>query len=113
MNASAWTYITGSNNHYRKLDTRSDINDSVTVTIWGPTLNYFGLTGATYFSWTATLQTGQSTFVYWSGTGEDSFDITQAQAQAAAGVTGGIGLAVHVVPTDDNEYGAVLVQETH
>lgn len=77
-------------------------NNAVSVVIWGPTLNNYGITGATNFTWTAYTASGYSN----SGSGEASFTVPQSYMKIGSTT---YGLQVTVQPSSDNELGSAMV----
>lgn len=100
-NGSGRGVIRGKNNNGGTASTLrvgGNSSNAVTVVIWGPTLNSFGITGATNFTWTATGGNGYSN----SGSSEGSFTVPQSAMAAGP-------LNVVITPSNDNELGSVMV----
>lgn len=97
-NASARSIITGGAYNVRGFTTQFFINSNVVVSILGPTLNSFGLTGATNFTWSIT-GTGFTS----SGSGEANVSVP-----ASAGI-----VSVVVSPNYYYEYGWAMVQAAY
>lgn len=99
-NASGRGVIRGKNNNGGTTPssvtfTCRSTND-VQIVIWGPTLNGFGLTGATHFTWNVTCGSYSN-----SNSGEATFTIPQSY-------TASNQIFVTITPSNDNELGSVM-----
>lgn len=102
-NASARGTITGGAFNLRYFGTRFSIppgasHTAATITILGPTLNNYGLIGATNFSWTVTDDLHNT----WTGTGEGTVNIPANSLRRR--------IQVYIEPTYYYENGTVMAQ---
>ena len=97
-NGSARSTLHGTNNGYADLHSLFVMpgTHTVSITIWGPTLDNFGVHGARNFSWT--ISDHNNSVVLRSGTGEAQID----------GLSCTDTVTIIITPTDPNENGDVI-----